>query len=96
MRLTAINNKTLSNWEHNVSKPDPDELARLAKLYDVSVDWLVGNTTAREPLSPYATLAAHRPDFRDELPPEAIEEINNFIAYQLAQHRARQKKKKER
>ena len=38
---TGINNKTLSNYENNVSSPDPYTLKILADLYKVSTDWLI-------------------------------------------------------
>ncbi|EST11121.1 helix-turn-helix domain-containing protein [Sporolactobacillus laevolacticus] len=41
---TGINNKTLSGYENGVSVPDPDTLSKLADLYDVSVDYLIGRT----------------------------------------------------
>ena len=34
---TNINNKTLSNWEHDISNPAPNDLKVLAKLYNVTV-----------------------------------------------------------
>lgn len=42
-RQTNINNKTLSNWENNVSNPSPEDLRTLSKLYNVTIDSLVGN-----------------------------------------------------
>lgn len=41
---TGINNKTLSGYENGVSQPDVDSLKILAELYEVSIDWLYGNT----------------------------------------------------
>ena len=38
---TGINNKTLSNYENNVSSPDPYTLKVLADLYVVTTDWLI-------------------------------------------------------
>lgn len=38
---TGINNKTLSNYEQNVSSPDPYTLKVLADLYGVTTDWLI-------------------------------------------------------
>lgn len=40
---TKINNKSLSNWEKDVSYPNPEDLKTLAKLYNVSIDELIGN-----------------------------------------------------
>ena len=39
---TGINNKTLSNWEHNIANPAPQDLKILAELYGVSADYLLG------------------------------------------------------
>ena len=36
-----INNKTLSGYENNVSEPDRNTLITLAKLYEVSYEWLL-------------------------------------------------------
>lgn len=40
---TGINNKTLSGYENGVSEPDAETLRILANLYEVSIDWLLGN-----------------------------------------------------
>lgn len=32
---------TYSNWEHDSRRPDPEMLARLADLYEVTTDWLI-------------------------------------------------------
>ena len=42
-KKTGINNKSLSNWEKGVSSPSLPDLVALAKLYDVSTDYLLGN-----------------------------------------------------
>lgn len=44
MRITQINNKTLSGYENSVSEPDFNTLLTLAKLYGVSTDYLLGQT----------------------------------------------------
>ncbi|TPG86958.1 XRE family transcriptional regulator [Brevibacillus laterosporus] len=46
---TGINNKTLSGYENGVSEPDIETLKTLANLYEVSVDWIVGNTDYSSP-----------------------------------------------
>ena len=40
----GISNGTLSGYERNYRDPDTDILNRMAELYDVSVDWLLGNS----------------------------------------------------
>lgn len=40
-RKLGINNKTLSGYEKNIGTPSPETLAKLADLYEVSIDYLV-------------------------------------------------------
>lgn len=45
MKITGINNKTLSNYEKGVSEPDYDTLLKLCNLYGIeSTDWVLGYT----------------------------------------------------
>ena len=39
--ITGISNATISNYENDVSNPNPETLKILAKLYQVSVDYLL-------------------------------------------------------
>lgn len=41
-RRSNINNKTLSRYENDGTKPDPETLKVLAELYDVTTDFLLG------------------------------------------------------
>lgn len=48
-----ISNGTLSGYERNYRDPDTDILNRMANLYDVSVEWLMGRTDeVNKPLQP--------------------------------------------
>lgn len=40
----GISNGTLSGYERNYRDPDTEILYKMADLYDVSVDWLVGKS----------------------------------------------------
>lgn len=42
--ITGIGNKTLSDYERGITKPDPEAIKLLAKLYGVSSDYLIGLT----------------------------------------------------
>jgi transcriptional regulator with XRE-family HTH domain len=42
----GISRQAVSRWERGDALPDTDNLIRLSKLYSVSLDELVGNTTA--------------------------------------------------
>ncbi|HIU64654.1 MAG TPA: LexA family transcriptional regulator [Candidatus Avacidaminococcus intestinavium] len=50
-KLCGISNKTLSNWENNVSKPDPESLIVLASIYKISLDHLLGYTPPKKQAS---------------------------------------------
>ena len=41
-RRTGINNKSLSHYENDLYSPDFESIRKLAKLYDVSTDYLFG------------------------------------------------------
>ena len=55
---TNINNKTLSNWEHDISNPAPNDLKVLAKLYSVTVDYLLGLEPSASPTKSARTAPA--------------------------------------
>ena len=64
MRLTKINNKTLSGYENAVSEPDYASLVLLSNIYGVTTDYLLGRVDnpvdelvpiTTEPLDPNAT-----------------------------------------
>lgn len=77
--LTGINNKTISNYENNVSSPDPETLKVFADLYEVSVDNLLGRAcpsgsgkSVRETENDYVLDVS-------ELPEEAIKQVKDYI-----------------
>lgn len=41
-KRTGIHNKTISNYENDVSSPDPYTLKTFADIYETSVDYLLG------------------------------------------------------
>jgi transcriptional regulator with XRE-family HTH domain len=45
-RELGINRSTLAGWETGVSQPSLETLGKLAKLYDVSLDWLISKSIA--------------------------------------------------
>lgn len=67
MRLTQINNKTLSGYENAVSDPDLDTLVMLANLYAVSTDYLLGKVA-----NPHDELVPNRPATPSDLAGEII------------------------
>lgn len=66
-----INNKTLSRYEIGGSEPDLATLKILASLYEVSVDWLTGNTvhtpSRNTVLESYARLPREKQKLIDDM-----------------------------
>ncbi|KIL06618.1 DNA-binding protein [Clostridium botulinum] len=78
----ALKKSTVSQYESGSSRPDDELKKRIALDYNVSLDWLMGLTDARN----YSddsniTIALHSDVEYDNLPDEARKEINNFIEY---------------
>ena len=89
MRLTQINNKTLSGYENAVSEPDYASLVSLANIYGVTTDYLLGRVdsptdslvpTATEPPDPSATYANNpaMDEIMDNLQQMSQDDIENF------------------
>jgi transcriptional regulator with XRE-family HTH domain len=64
-------------YESGAGSLDAEKIAKLADFFDVSVDYLLGRSNLREPLT---TIAAHTDD-PEGIPPEAQEEIFEFIEF---------------
>ena len=62
----GLTGKTLSNYERDYRSPDPETLKKLAELYDVSTDFLVGKEEKDKPKSKL-----------DQTVNEAIEQLKN-------------------
>jgi transcriptional regulator with XRE-family HTH domain len=79
---------TISGWERNFRRPNPEKLKELARLYGVTVDWLLGNTDDQpQPehpdLSPSERLRQeyHAILRGSELPDETAELVILFAEY---------------
>lgn len=46
-KLHLSGSSTYANWEHGSREPNIEMLINLANLYDVSVDYLIGNTNVK-------------------------------------------------
>jgi len=74
-----ISHSTLGMYEVGKREPDHNTLRRIADYFDVSLDYLLGRSGERNEHP--VTQAAHRADDGDEdLPPEAIERIEELKA----------------
>lgn len=93
-----VSYSTVSKYETNVRFPDKETLVFLADFFNVSLDYLLCRTSIREtaeklqdrskiqPLASEDTLSYHA---GEELPPEAMEELERFREF--VQHKYRKK-----
>lgn len=45
--------QAVTKWENDVASPDPDTLCKIAALFQVSVDYLIGNDSVSEDTADY-------------------------------------------
>lgn len=66
---------TVSAWERNLSEPDDATKLKLAQLFNVSLDYLLGLSDT--PVSPcrHQGILLYLPD----LPPDAMKELQQFL-----------------
>ncbi|WP_144559589.1 helix-turn-helix domain-containing protein [Shouchella miscanthi] len=85
----GISNGTLSGYERDYRDPDTNILNKMATLYDVSVDWLIGktNTESEDDVIEAAlkdpkakVLFANWNDMNDEQKDEALQMIQ-YVLY---------------
>ncbi|MEG6584819.1 helix-turn-helix domain-containing protein [Dendrosporobacter sp. 1207_IL3150] len=50
--LLKVDRSTLASWEVNRREPDIATLCRIASMFNVSVDWLVGHSPSRDYKTP--------------------------------------------
>jgi|SRR5690625_1373369 len=92
----GISNGTLSGYERDYRDPDTDILYKMASLYDVSVDWLLGKTnnpnhklSSRDAI--IHKIATEFPDidlmFKDmeTMTAEDLQEVYDFIKFKKSQ-----------
>ncbi len=65
----------LSYWERGEFQPDNETLKKLANFFDVSVDYLLGHSDVRRS-NEIAAASSNVP--YDDLPPEAIAELEQY------------------
>jgi len=90
----GVSSATINRYEKGIRHPDPEILMKLVDLFDVSMDWLYGRTD-----NPKETvidnLAFHRSDDpMKDLPPEAWEELQNYLDYLAHKYKPKNKDNK--
>ena len=54
-----VSAQVYSNYENGINKPDPDMLAAMADLFDVTVDYLIGRVFLSDRIDVYDTVTVH-------------------------------------
>lgn len=74
---------TISRYENGLREPKKDFLELLCNYFDVSTDYLLGKTDKRNIETKKeinaTTIAAHRLGDIEDLPDEAIDQLNDYI-----------------
>ena len=70
-RLLGITQQAYANYERGARKPDPDTLNKIADVFEVTTDYLLGRDEPRVALS--------RPGGYDDLSEEEREQIDQLI-----------------
>ena len=47
-KLLKIGQATISNWENGRTEPDQDSLLEMSKIFDASIDYILGNTDIKK------------------------------------------------
>ena len=91
-KRTGIHNKTISNYENDVSSPDPDALKTFADIYETSVDYLLGRSDIQK--ESYSGAKEYHLNISG-LPDEAIKQVEEYIELLKLKYKIYGTKKKE-
>lgn len=72
----GVKQQTYSRYENDVTEPDINTIVKLAKLFDVSSDYLLG-------------LSEYRKGNLDQLPNEIKNEVKSFIEYLVEKNKSK-------
>ena len=74
-----LSQQTISSYENETREPDNETLKRFAEFFNVSIDYLLGNTDVRNPNeSKVETTSQQNLDISD-LPEEGINQVKEYI-----------------
>lgn len=92
-KILGVGKTTVSMYETGNSTPSDEIKLKISEYFNVSLDYLLGKTDAKNYTEdPNITIALHSDTDYDELPKEAKEEINNFIEYIKQKYKDKDKK----
>lgn len=80
---TTFNKSTISQYENDKRKPEVNILENWADFFNVSIDYLLCRTDEqqikKERFQGVNTIAAHRIGDIEQLPDEALDQLNDYI-----------------
>ena len=83
-----VGQATISNWETGRYEPDQDALREMSKIFDVSIDYILGNTDIKKPLTSEDMSGLTEKQIKilqmmDQMTPEQQDEMVRQAEYQL-------------
>lgn len=93
-KKTGINNKTISNYENDVSSPDPNALKTFADIYETSVDYLLGRADIQKESD--SLTEEYKQLNISGLPEEAIKQVEEYIELLKLKYKTGGTKKKDK
>lgn len=84
-RETGIPTSNISDWKKGKSNPSVEAVAKIADFLSVSTDYLLGRTDLPSPVDGAFALSADT-DY-DDLPPDAIRELEDFRQYIIQKYK---------
>jgi transcriptional regulator with XRE-family HTH domain len=82
--IVGVAESTISLYEADKRTPDTDILKALAEYFEVTTDYLLGHNHQNQPAE---SIAMNSDIPYDELPPEAVKQIYDYIAFIKEQHK---------
>ena len=83
--ILGIDRTSISKYENGKQLPEVPVLEKMANYFNVSTDYLLGKTDNRNIETKKeinaTTIAAHRLGDIEDLPDEAIDQLNDYIEY---------------
>lgn len=81
--ILGVDRTSISKYENGKQLPEVPVLEKMANYFDVSTDYLLGKTDKRNTETKKeinaTTIAAHRLGDIEDLPDEAIDQLNDYI-----------------